>query len=96
LVGEGVLQETEGVLIGDVHCEFEAEGVDQLGEVRVQFQHLLVMFHSIINEQLGQDPLFKGKSIRSENFTEDDRREFRLKAWLINCGNIFPPLLSQI
>lgn len=41
----GLLEETEGVLVGHVDCEFEAEGVHEFGEVGVQFQHPLIMLH---------------------------------------------------
>ena len=32
---ERVLEEAEGVLVGDIDCQFETEGVEQLGLVRV-------------------------------------------------------------
>jgi hypothetical protein len=46
----GLLEQTQRVLVGNVDCEFEAERVDEFGEVGVEFEYFLIIFHLIINE----------------------------------------------
>ncbi len=46
-MNKGVLDEAEGVFVGEVYRQLETQGVDEFGEVGVEFQDLLVRFHSI-------------------------------------------------
>ena len=46
---EELLEEAKRVVVRNVDGQFEAEGVEKFGEVRVQFKSLIV-FHLIIND----------------------------------------------
>jgi hypothetical protein len=46
-VRKGVLDEAEGVFVGEVDRQLETEGVNKFGEVGVELKNLFVAFHSI-------------------------------------------------